>query len=57
MVGAGIVVLPNLMLQTGKNLGIIIFIVDAILATLAIYVIQTVSVELNANSFAELAAA
>jgi len=57
MVGTGIVVLPNMMLQTGKFLGIFIFIFDAVLATLAIYVIQTVSVELNANSFAEIAAA
>ena len=57
MVGTGIVVLPNMMLQTGRVLGVFIFIVDAVLATLAIYVIQTVSVELNANSFAEIAAA
>ena len=56
MVGTGIVVLPNMMLQTGRVLGLFIFIVDAVLATLAIYVIQTVSVELNANSFAEIAA-
>ena len=38
-------------------MGVFIFLFDAILATLSIYVIQTVSVELNANSFAELAAA
>ena len=56
MVGTGIVVLPNLMLQTGTNLGVFIFICDAVLATISIYVIQTVSVELNVNSFAEMAA-
>jgi amino acid permease len=39
MVGTGIVVLPNMMLQTGKTLGVFIFLLDAFLATVAIYVI------------------
>lgn len=56
MVGTGIVVLPNMMLQTGKTLGVFIFLLDAFLATVAIYVIQTVSVELNVKSFADMAA-
>ena len=56
MVGTGIVVLPNMMLQTGKPLGVFIFVLDAFLATVAIYVIQTVSVELNVKSFADMAA-
>jgi hypothetical protein len=44
MVGTGIVLLPHMMLHTGKALGIFVFLVDAILATFSIYIIQTVSI-------------
>ena len=55
MVGAGIVIMPYLVSQTGVALGFLIFFVSAVLASFSIYVIQTVAVQLNSESFAEIA--
>ena len=55
MVGAGIVIMPYLVSQTGVALGFVIFFVSAVLASFSVYVIQTVAVQLNAESFAEIA--
>ncbi len=44
MVGAGIVVLPHMMLVTGIGLGLFVFVLDAVLATISIFIIHTVSV-------------
>lgn len=55
MVGSGIVTLPYMMSQTGPYLGIVVFVVDAFLATLAIYIIQTAGDMTGSRSFPELA--
>lgn len=39
MIGSGIVVLPYFMVQTGKPFGVLIFLIDTILATYSIYII------------------
>ena len=57
MVGSGIVTLPYMMSRTGPYLGIAIFMIDAALATLSIYVIQMASYLTDAHSFPELASA
>ena len=57
MVGSGIVTLPYMLSKTGPHLGVMIFLVDAALATLAIYVIQMASYLTEARSFPELASA
>ena len=43
------------MVQTGKPLGVFIFVIDTILATCNIYIIARISAEKNVNSFIELA--
>ena len=55
MVGSGIVTLPYMLSKTGPYLGVLIFLVDAALATLAIYIIQMASYMTGAQSFPELA--
>ena len=57
MVGSGIVTLPYMLSKTGPYLGVMIFLLDAALATLAIYVIQMASYLTEARSFPELASA
>ena len=55
MVGSGIVTLPYMVSRTGPFLGIAVFALDAVLATLAIYVIQIASHITDSHSFPELA--
>ena len=52
---SGIVTLPYMTSLTGPYLGIAIFVLDALLATLAIYIIQLASELTGARSFPELA--
>ena len=55
MIGAGIVVMPFMLLHTGTTLGFWVFTADACLATLSIYIIHTVSIQTDSNSFEEIA--
>ena len=55
MVGSGIVTLPYMMSRTGPTLGITVFVLDAALAMLALYVIQMASHLTGTHSFPELA--
>jgi amino acid permease len=55
MIGSGIITLPYLMLQTGVPFGIMVFAFFTILNITSIYLINKISIELNINSFSELA--